>query len=358
MLGSMYGFERARAGLAAVVLSIPVLGIFSCFYHVSDLAPSASASCEGANLATSKLHCGACDHDCRGGECIAGVCQPLFLATDQPNASGLAMDEGFVYWTTQTDGGTVMRAPKDGGRRDVIASDLNMPFDIAVDSTHAYFTTTAGGQIVAAQKDGGPRTVIADQEDTPVGIAIDSENVYWTSVGETGVIPQADGGAVRTSTKAGTIRRELARDQGYLYAIAVDDTNVYWSNVTRNRIMRVNKRGGTVEQVSDTTPNPPHGLAIVSGVLYWAEDGGRIMRLKLAPGETPSLVKAGGGTPARDVTADPSNVVYWTKPGQVWSSALAEPLVSNERDPHDIAVDERAVYWTDYGVGAVKMRVK
>src|SRR5690349_7067990 len=34
------------------------------------------------NVATNPKHCGACFHDCLGGQCVGGACQPIQLAVD------------------------------------------------------------------------------------------------------------------------------------------------------------------------------------------------------------------------------------------------------------------------------------
>jgi hypothetical protein len=45
-----------------------------------------------ADLQTDPQNCGACAHDCFGGACDAGVCQPVVLTTGQPDILFLAID--------------------------------------------------------------------------------------------------------------------------------------------------------------------------------------------------------------------------------------------------------------------------
>lgn len=82
-------------------------------------------------MATSEdpQHCGACGHDGAGGECEAGVCSAMVVATrqsepdaiavdatdvyatDQPAPTGVAIDASCVYWVNGGDG-TVMKRAK------------------------------------------------------------------------------------------------------------------------------------------------------------------------------------------------------------------------------------------------------
>jgi len=42
-------------------------------------------------------NCGACGHDCLGGTCHDGSCQPVIIAAAQPLASSLTVDDENVY---------------------------------------------------------------------------------------------------------------------------------------------------------------------------------------------------------------------------------------------------------------------
>jgi hypothetical protein len=57
-------------------------------------------ACGGAcvDMMSDAANCGACGHDCLGGECALGVCQPLELAKNQGTYLKLALDGEYVYW--------------------------------------------------------------------------------------------------------------------------------------------------------------------------------------------------------------------------------------------------------------------
>jgi hypothetical protein len=60
--------------------------------------------------------------------------------------------------------------------------------------------------------------------------------------------------------------------------LALDDTYVYWvDGVTVGTVMRVPKIGGTPTVLArDTTPV---SVAVDATNVYWADDGGNIMRM-------------------------------------------------------------------------------
>ncbi len=64
-------------------------------------------SCDGmcVNVAESATSCGRCDHDCGGGACAGGKCQPVVVADaadglDQPAA--LAVNATAIFWTERS----------------------------------------------------------------------------------------------------------------------------------------------------------------------------------------------------------------------------------------------------------------
>ena len=72
---------------------------------------SGGAAC--TNIDSDKLNCGACGHSCLGGDCSAGICQPLLLGTI-PSAADAArqtvVSGGKVYVFTQVSRGATGNA--------------------------------------------------------------------------------------------------------------------------------------------------------------------------------------------------------------------------------------------------------
>jgi sugar lactone lactonase YvrE len=77
------------------------------------------------------------------------------IATGQVKPAYVAVDDGFVYWTsygiTDSDG-LVSKAPITGGAITILAAAQNQPYQIAVDDTHVYWTTLGGKTVMRAPK--------------------------------------------------------------------------------------------------------------------------------------------------------------------------------------------------------------
>ena len=68
---------------------------------------------------------------------------PTTLASNLGNPTGLASDNGYLYWIeyvyTIPGSGSVKRVPKSGGPKTTVVTGLGEVSGIAVDKTHAYF---------------------------------------------------------------------------------------------------------------------------------------------------------------------------------------------------------------------------
>jgi cysteine-rich repeat protein len=136
-----------------------------------DGALDPGEACDDANT----NECDGCVSDCSGPEtgcgdgfvCGAEVCDdgnlvdgdgcetscrntPTTLASGQ-SAWNLAVDSTHVYWTN-SNGGEVMKVPLGGGTPVVLASGQAGPRDIAVDSTHVYWTNESPGEVMKVPK--------------------------------------------------------------------------------------------------------------------------------------------------------------------------------------------------------------
>jgi len=144
----------------------------------------------------------------------------------------IAVNSTHVYWTDY-DGSDLRRVPIGGGTQDQIVTNLTQPTGIAIDSTYVYWAEEGAGRIARAKLAGGTVEVIATGQNSPAFVAVDSVHVYWTNYVADGTVMRApiDGGAAVT----------LATKQDKPYAVALKDGHVYWSNFDGGQVMRVAK---------------------------------------------------------------------------------------------------------------------
>ena len=91
----------------------------------APLTDGGAGSCPGRDISTDPKNCGACGHDCRGGACKAGSCQPFRIGMLDASATSIAVNDSGVYWVVQS-GAAVLACPADGcvGKPGVLAGSL------------------------------------------------------------------------------------------------------------------------------------------------------------------------------------------------------------------------------------------
>jgi hypothetical protein len=94
----------------------------------------------------------------------------------------LVVDDARVYYA---DGGTVSSAIKDGDNEGMIelATERGTVFDMAVDSTHLYWTGWTSNQVVGVPKDGSAQAEVIASSPTPWGLALGCDALYWAENG-------------------------------------------------------------------------------------------------------------------------------------------------------------------------------
>ena len=315
--------------------------------HVPD-----AGGCDGsaAALAMDPMNCGRCGHDCLGGDCASGVCQPITLAMEVEDAMALALDDGHVYWTT--DGaGYVRRVAKDGGTVATLASGQDFAWTIAVDTTTAYWVTNendGGGGIHSAAEVGGALTALSTIGG--VGVAVDTASVYWADGAMSGHIWSVahDGGGATA----------LASNLPMPWRIALDATSVYWTEPDAGRVRKVPLGGGDPTTLASGLQEPT-AIAVDGADAYWTDaQSGSVSRVPIGGGAPETLATLTTEVLSVEAVAVDSTAVYFTNyararfGGGLWmapkSGGAASRLVSCDQGL-GTALDSRAVYWACNG---------
>jgi hypothetical protein len=307
---------------------------------VPSHAPGPDDGCE-TDIQSSATDCGRCEHDCLGGACLDGLCQPIVLATGEIDIFELAVGGGFVLWTVRN---AVRRVRTTGATAETFDASSS-PTNVV---TYGASVIWIDANAIKTKSLGAPSStprILYEQEpgydDTVSGLAANATGVFFALLnpvltGETRRVSWIGGGAVYVGGDANNTR-VLAVDDTYLYVqalileatridgadggaaiiidqqrpvdIAVDTTHVYWG--TQDAIKRWQKPAGDSEFVATETATVV-SIAVDASNVYWSTADGHIRR---AP-------KEGGAV---------------------------ETLVENQSSPRSVEVDDVAVYWANSG---------
>ena len=198
------------------------------------------------------------------------------------SANDVAVDiaGGKVYWTEETGGsaGKIHKANLNGSGAQVLKELTSRPYGIAVDSANGKLYLTNGRSKIRQMNLDGTQfqANFIQGLDDPMNIAVSAGRIYWTEAG----------GSVRWANISGNKSpRNIATRTGALGGIAVGSNKVYWTEQTGDatgRIRSANLNGSGVAEVITTTA-VPQGIAvdIADGKIFWADDSGRIERIRI-----------------------------------------------------------------------------
>jgi len=276
---------------------------------LADGTPDGGGGCR-KDLATDRLNCGACGHSCLGGECVRSRCQPVAIAEDQSAPLGIDVSAHHVFWVNQTPPG-LMRWAKDGSGTKPLASPsdgVDDPFDVAVDADEVfvYWSELNKNLIFRKPMNGGAKEQVGPGGPGQTAfLALEGPQVYVTDFRPlmmTGIIA--------------TDKVVLYVEPDTVAGLAVKSGIVYWARQTEGKIMVGPATDmGTATIAVDAVVGRPMGVAVDQDNIYWIEDG---LRIKQAP-------RRGGASP----------VTLYESPQAFGDS--------------DIGADATALYWTEHG---------
>jgi hypothetical protein len=149
------------------------------------------------------------------------------LAEVEGRVSHLALDPTHVYFTVdEYHTGKVARVPRDGGRTEVLADGLDRPWGIAVDDAFVYFTTQGGyqgtEQLGRLPKAGGPVEALA-QLPRPHHLVRHGAALYVATDRGIAKVDRAGGAPRFLSNDAANV---FAADGSYLYVASTGDDTI------------------------------------------------------------------------------------------------------------------------------------
>lgn len=271
-------------------------------------------------------HCGACDRDCFGSSCNAGLCAVVVVASDVGDPRDIALDATHVYWTTGA--GTVQRAPKEGGAVETIAEGGGALGAIVVDGARAYWVDETAGDILQTPKDGSGKVKKLSNGNGLRRLALDEDSVFFTR--------KIKKGDVRRQPKEGGGPLTMAKDQPLPTDLVVRGDRLLWS--------------GFADADDDVNGNSiPDGEEGLAGgyVRAMPRLGGDSILLAHAEGEIAELTALG------DTAVWADRTYQRIRAYGPWSDTVM--TVVADQDVRGLTADSAAIYWTTAG-GTVKAR--
>ena len=355
---------EADATLPEADATLPEADVDAQSEDVADQCEAGTIDCDGdmsngcEQVLNNAEHCGRCGHDCLGGTCAGGACQPLLLANGIQNPYGLVKDFDYVYGTGDDANGQVWKVPVDGcvapeNCASLLSSGGARYKDIALDDEALFFTDKSANRVVRIQKTGGAECVLATGQQTPVGIAVDDTYVYWAA---------QSGNEIWRASKAcasGSPPEVIIVSTPSPQLLRLDASGLYWTSLDGGLVSWASVDGTSTEPVwSGSTPgNFMFGLAMDDQWVYWREgyhlSSSGTARVARAPRDRSGTLEvlADDQVNPRYLAIDETHV-YWTADDAVRRVAKAggdvQTLAQGYPSAHGIVVDEAAVFFCTY----------
>lgn len=230
----------------------------------ADASVTVEASPCGDTQSTA-ANCGYCGHDCLGGACVKGACQPFALLPVDAGASpiGLAQDEKYLYWT-------------DNYLDNIMRTDKGTPSSVAVSQGAGLFLAAIvadegglfwGDQFyvstctLSAGCAASTAVVSRTSQSAVVSMAVDSNSVYWSE----------GSSAVLRASRTGTQQTALTLWQGdaSVEHVATDGRRVYFTAV--DGLLRfISVDGGAAIALGVPSAHGSFDVTVDHASVYWS----------------------------------------------------------------------------------------
>jgi hypothetical protein len=304
-------------------------------------------------------HCGSCFHDCLGGACVSGTCQPLELVTEEGAIEGILLDATHVYWSNTTSG-TIKRARLADRFVETIfdgADGVGVGHRFALHEGVIYFAKApldAPHSVLACPVTGCgsmPQTVLTDLANPNAVDVVDG----------TLLVTQLGGTVGQCTLPCDTGLVPIAEGESYPIDATKDGTTVVWSLLTSPSGGQIRVKVGNDAPFTARSGINPYTVALVGEEIVYADIAVGVKAMQLDGGAFRSISRTQTKYMAIDTTG-----VYFTNNstiGGVYQCPLSgcldggPPLASNQPNPDAIAIDDKSVVWVNTGSTPAILRI-
>jgi hypothetical protein len=237
------------------------------------------------NLKTDPKNCGACNHDCFGGDCDTGACQPVTVASNQSYPRSIATDGTYVYWSggASTTASYVSRSRVgDQDISKVLAPAESYASGVAI-TPHGVFWLSAGHLRTcdAPNCTNGASDAIATVMQSGCGssasYAPSKQALYWSC----GATYGYDDGTLWSLPNGATTPVAVGANPASPTAMTTDGVNLYWLNsstYTNNdlnadgAVERMRLSDGSIASLDTLIRADLYSIAVGGGAVYFARN--------------------------------------------------------------------------------------
>ena len=304
--------------------------------------------------------CGACGHDCLGGDCQDLVCQPVDLAQSQGQPLGLDVESGTVFWSNLTSGEINAHSVEPGGPPVLIADGLEFPETVVADGSKVYWAELNRERIGRANYDGS-----ALESEWTAAPTVSGVRLLVTGPSHLYLMRFVDG-AYRADKVTPSPAGAIPVGTGAAWGGFLERDTLYWSDPNAGQIRRADVGSGPPFAVDTVVPNAPLAYAVYvhDGVLYWSTDGtgtdGTVNAMPLEGG--PPVLFTDTARFPEDIVVDDDYVYWaeWDEDGLIHRArhdgTEVTPLFPAFSAP--LEQDDDAIYWVDQTGGRIRKLAK
>lgn len=168
----------------------------------------------------------------------------------------LALDNKFLLWS---DGGNILRVPKEGGTSEKIVANVAEPDQILFDQDNMYWLIWTGEgsppqPIMYAPRNGGEARHLTDPQAPTSGFALDKDFVYWMT-----------GSGIKKTARTGGEVTDVYRNPWKTPTLGLwhDADNFYFFQMNgkgHSGLMKLAKKTGELTQL---TPSINHTMGLI-----------------------------------------------------------------------------------------------